>query len=96
GFNARFVHTDSVTVAYVTVKSGSVLPEHAHVQEQITQVIEGKLELTLAGETLVLEPGHIALIPSNAKHSAIARTACRVIDVFNPVREDYKKLSEGK
>ncbi len=94
GFLARFVHTENVTIAYVNIKSGSILPEHSHVHVQITQVIEGKLELTMDGETQVLEAGKIAVIPSNVKHSAVARTECRVIDVFNPVREDYKALSE--
>lgn len=94
GFLARFVHTENLTIAYVNIKSGSVLPEHSHVQVQITQVIEGKLELTMGGETQVLEAGKIAVIPSHVKHSAIARSECKVIDVFNPVREDYKALSE--
>jgi quercetin dioxygenase-like cupin family protein len=93
GFAARFIHTDGLTIAYVDIKSGSVLPEHSHVQEQITHVLEGKLELTIDGETQIVEAGKIAVIPSHAKHSAIARTACKVIDVFNPVREDYKALS---
>lgn len=94
GFLARFIHTAGVTIAYVNIKSGSVLPEHSHVQDQITQVIEGKLELTVGGETQVVSAGQIAVIPSNVKHSAIARSECKVIDVFNPVREDYKALSE--
>jgi quercetin dioxygenase-like cupin family protein len=93
GFLARFIHTEGLTIAYVNIKSGSVLPEHSHVQDQITHVLEGKLELTVAGETRIAEAGKIVVIPSNVKHSAIARTACKVIDVFNPVRDDYKALS---
>gem|GEM_PF-3189683 len=29
GFNARFVHTDSMTLAFVEVDTGAALPEHA-------------------------------------------------------------------
>ena len=94
GFLARFIHTEGLTSAYVNIKSDSVLPEHSHVQDQITHVLEGKLELTIGGETQLVGAGQIAVIPSNVKHSAIARSACKVIDVFNPVREDYKSLSE--
>jgi len=90
GFLARFIHTEGVTIAYVNIKSGSFLPEHSHLQDQITHVLEGKLELTVGGETQVAEAGQIVVIPSNIKHSAIALSACKVIDVFNPVREDYK------
>ena len=96
GFVARFIHTDGLTIAYVNIKSGSVLPEHSHVHDQITHVLEGKLELTVGGETQIVAAGQIAVIPSSVKHSAIARSECKVIDVFNPVREDYKALSEGK
>jgi quercetin dioxygenase-like cupin family protein len=96
GFLARFVHTAGVTIAYVNIRSGSVLPEHSHVQDQVTHVLEGKLELTVGGETQVVSTGQIVMIPSNVKHSAIARSECKVIDVFNPVREDYKSLSERK
>ncbi len=90
GFLARFIHTSGVTMAYVNIKSGSVLPEHSHVQDQITHVLEGKLELTVGGETQIAEAGKIVVIPSNIKHSAIALSACKVIDVFNPIRDDYK------
>lgn len=29
-------------------------------------------------------------IPGNTPHGAHARTACKVLDVFSPVREDYR------
>ena len=95
GFSARFIHTENTTVGYVIVEAGAILPEHFHVQEQITHVLEGKLEMTINGETQIVEAGRIAVIPSNTKHSAKAIEACRVIDVFTPVRDDYKRLSEG-
>lgn len=92
GFLARFIHTENLTIAYVNIEAGAVLPEHAHMQEQITQVLEGKLEFTIEGETQIMETGSIAVIPSNCKHSAKALEPCMVIDVFNPAREDYRKL----
>jgi hypothetical protein len=30
------------------------------------------------------------VIPTNMPHSAIAKTDCKVIDAFGPVREEYK------
>ncbi|MBL7808832.1 MAG: cupin domain-containing protein [Saprospiraceae bacterium] len=90
GFTGRFVHTDQVTIGYVDIVSGSVLPEHHHVHEQITTVLEGALEITVEGVKHLLQAGHVLVIPSNARHSAIALSNCKVIDVFNPVREDYK------
>lgn len=90
GFKGRLVHADGFTIAYWDIEAGSVLPEHKHIHEQTTQVIEGKLEFTLNGETQIMEPGMIAIIPSNALHSGKALTNCKITDVFCPVREDYK------
>jgi quercetin dioxygenase-like cupin family protein len=53
-------------------------------------VSEGEFELTVDGETEVLRPGVVAVIPSDAEHSGRALTDCRVIDIFHPVREDYR------
>lgn len=90
GFNGRFFHTNSFTIAFWEIQEGSLLPEHAHIHEQTTQVIEGKLEMLINGITTVLEPGMIANIPSNVIHSGKALTNCKVTDVFSPTREDYK------
>jgi len=90
GFIARFIHTDSNTIGFVEIEAGSELPEHAHIHTQITQVTEGRLSLTIEHKTEIYEAGMIAIIPSNISHSAKALTACKVTDVFSPVREDYK------
>lgn len=90
GFNGRFFHTNSFTIAFWEIQEGSLLPEHAHIHEQTTQVIEGKLEMLIDGVTTVLEAGMIANIPSNVIHSGKALTNCKVTDVFSPTREDYK------
>jgi quercetin dioxygenase-like cupin family protein len=90
GFSFRIVHTDRMTVAYVTGDADSAVAEHAHPHEQICNVIDGELELTVGGETRVLKQGLVAVIPSNVPHSARALTDCKIIDVFSPVREDLK------
>jgi len=90
GFVARFVHTKNMTISYWEIKKGSKLPEHAHIHEQVSQVIEGQFELTIDGKSEIMVPGKVAVIPSNVIHSGIAKTDCKVMDIFYPVREDYK------
>lgn len=85
----RFVHTKNMTIGYWDLLIGAEIPEHSHAHEQVSSVIEGMLELWVDGEKRVLGPGHVAVIAPNAPHSGIARSRCRVIDVFYPVREDY-------
>ncbi len=90
GIQAKIDHSDNMTVMHVTLEKGAVLPEHHHPQEQWTNVLNGKLEMTIDGKTSVLEPGMAAKLPSNAPHSARAITDCDVIDVFYPARDDLK------
>ncbi len=90
GFSGRFIHTDSMTVAYWDIKKGSILPAHSHIHEQITHVLSGKLEMVIDGKTQIVEPGIVGVIPSNIVHQGTALTDCVALDVFTPVREDYK------
>jgi quercetin dioxygenase-like cupin family protein len=90
GIFAKLIHGKSLTLSVVDIKNGSVLPEHHHVHEQITFILEGELEMTIGGKTNLLTAGTVHVILSNVPHSAIAKTDCKVIDAFSPVREDYK------
>jgi quercetin dioxygenase-like cupin family protein len=90
GYRARFVHGDNLTLAYWDVDPGTELPEHTHPHEQIANVLEGEFELTVGGETRVLTPGQVAVIPGNVPHSGRAITVCRLLDAFQPARDDYR------
>lgn len=90
GYRARFLHGEGMTVAYWEVAAGAALPEHAHVHEQVAHVLSGEFQLTVAGEPRVLTPGVVAHIPSGVRHSGRAVTDCLLLDVFHPVREDYR------
>jgi len=90
GIVGKMIHTDQMTVAHVRIEAGSVLPEHHHVHEQITNIISGELELTVAGETQVCTAGMSVVIPSHVPHSARALTDCYAIDVFQPARTEYR------
>jgi len=90
GFQAKLIHTDGLTVGYFRIKAGSILPEHHHIHEQISNVLEGEFEMTLDGTTQLLKPGMVAVIPAMTVHSGKAVTDCYILDIFNPVREDYK------
>ncbi len=90
GFRARFIHSDSMTVAYWEIEPGASMPEHSHSHEQIVNLIEGELELMVGDEVRTLVPGLVAIVPPDVAHSGRAVTMCRLIDVFHPVREDYR------
>ena len=90
GIIGHYTHGAGITFGYVEVKAGSILPEHHHIHEQVTYIIKGQLDMIIGGIPYSLTPGTYHIIPSNTPHSATAPVDCVVIDVFNPVREDYK------
>lgn len=90
GYKARLVHSQNMTFAYWTIARGAQLPEHCHRHEQVAHMLEGEFELTIAGDTKVLTQGMVAIVAPDAVHSGRALTDCRILDVFSPVREDYR------
>lgn len=89
-YRGKFIHSDHMSVADWRVAADAPFPEHAHPHEQISIVVSGEFELTLEGETRTLMPGVVAIIPANVPHSGRALTDCHIIDIFHPVREDYR------
>ena len=90
GITGYYAHGDKHTFGYVEIKKGSVVPEHHHIHEQITYILEGQLDMVIGGESCPLTAGMYHIIPSNVSHSALAMSNCKVIETFSPVREDYK------
>ncbi len=90
GISGRYVHGEQISFGLVNIEAGSNLPLHHHPHEQITYILEGELEMEIGGQKMLLTQGCFSVIPSNVPHSAIAYKDCTVIDVFSPVREDYR------
>ena len=90
GYQARTIHTGSITLVYWTVTAGAAMPVHAHKHEQVAHVLKGDFELTVGSETRVLKPGFVAVIPPDVQHGGKAISDCELLDVFYPEREDYK------
>ncbi len=90
GFYGKFAHSENMTASFWRIEAGAALPEHAHPHEQISVVVSGQFEMVLDGEKRLLEKGKIALIPGNVKHSGRAISDCEIMDVFYPVRTEYK------
>ena len=88
GITANVITSDTMTIMHARLKAGASAPEHSHVQEQIVNVIEGEIELTVEGKPHHLKLGDTLILPPNVLPLAKAITDCHVLDVFCPVRED--------
>jgi quercetin dioxygenase-like cupin family protein len=73
-----------------TSPKGATVPPHRHVHEQLGYVVSGRVALTIEQADHVVGPGDGYSIPSNALHSAEVLEDAVVIEVFSPIREDYK------
>ncbi|WP_417510874.1 cupin domain-containing protein [Methylophaga sp.] len=88
--HATFVHGETLTVASWHIEAGGKIPEHRHEHEQIINCLEGLFHVFIEGKQYILVNGKSIVIPSSALHSAVAITDVKCIDVFHPVREDYR------
>jgi len=89
GWYGRYFHSASMTFAHYDFKRGSSIHEHAHPQEEVYEVIEGELEVTIDGVARVARSGLVAIVPSSARHSVKALTDGRAIIVDYPTRHDF-------
>ena len=91
GILAKTFWGEKMLVAVVDLLPGSKLPLHQHMHEQVGIVISGELQLTIADETQTLHTGAVYIIPGSTEHHAIAGPeGAQVMDVFSPVREEYR------
>jgi quercetin dioxygenase-like cupin family protein len=88
-FSRRFFTGDKITMAFLTLKEGCVVPEHQHDSEQFSYIISGALRFVIGGEEVIVRSGEMVEIPSHVPHSAVAIETTTGIDVFSPIRRDW-------
>jgi quercetin dioxygenase-like cupin family protein len=81
---------DRTLLVELTLDSGSVIPAHSHPHEQIGYLVKGKLVFEMEGLVKEVSPGDSWVVPSAVEHKVTAMEDSIAIDVFSPVREDYK------
>jgi len=91
GIDRRAVWQEGVMLTFFSFEPDSIVPEHAHPNEQITVVTKGAMEFTLGDETRVLRAGDGVCIPPDVPHKAVVLDEpTEAYDAWNPPREDYK------
>ena len=88
----QLIYGEKVMVARIQFEDGSKVPLHHHENEQITQVVSGKMRFWFGedkSEIVDLGPGDTIVIPENLPHEAITIGSVVEIDIFAPPREDW-------
>jgi quercetin dioxygenase-like cupin family protein len=89
GWKGRYFHSPNMTFAHYEFTAGSTIHEHSHPEEEVYEVIEGELELTIDGKPEIAKPGIVAIVPANSRHSVKALTDGRLIVVDHPARPEF-------
>jgi quercetin dioxygenase-like cupin family protein len=77
-----------MTFSYYEIDAGASLHAHSHPNEEVWNVVEGELDLTLGEETPRVEAGRALVVPGGMVHAAAAKKQCSVIVVDCPVRHE--------
>jgi quercetin dioxygenase-like cupin family protein len=92
GVKAQVAWGDRLMLSLVTLESGSTVPMHSHPHEQAGVVLEGEFDFTIGQETRRVKAGDTYIIPGNVQHGCAACAGhALVLDIFSPVREEYKR-----
>jgi len=87
---------EAAMLSVVDLQPDAVVPLHQHEHEQLGLVLSGEITMTIADSDHLCTPEIAYQIPGGVEHGGRAGPdGCRVLDVFVPVREDYRALAEG-
>lgn len=85
----KVIHARNLTIARLKLLKDALVPEHSHVNEQVTTVERGALKFFMEGGEQVVRAGESLTIPPNVPHKVEALEDSVAVDVFSPVREDW-------
>ena len=93
----RIITGEKMTVSQIYMKDGFIVPQHSHVNEQITQVISGTMRFWFGKNreiTMDLGPGEVVVIPANLPHEAQMIGDVFEIDMWAPRRDDWLQKTD--
>jgi quercetin dioxygenase-like cupin family protein len=92
GVTGRPLFGEGVMLNLIEFEPGSTVPLHSHEHEQLGIVLRGAQVLIVDGEEHAMGPMQGYVLPGGVEHSAYCGPeGATVLDVFQPVREDYRE-----
>ena len=97
GVTGRPLFGEGAMLNLIEFEPGAVVPLHSHPHEQLGIVLRGMQALVVDGEPRELRPLEGYVLPGGVEHSAYCGPeGALVLDVFHPVRDDYKERWEAR
>jgi quercetin dioxygenase-like cupin family protein len=96
GWKGRYFDSVNMTFGHYVFDAGSSIHEHSHPNEEVWNVTDGQLEVTIDGIAQMAVPGFVAIVPPNTLHSVRAISDGRAIVVDHPLRRDMSATESTK
>jgi quercetin dioxygenase-like cupin family protein len=94
GVTAKALFGEAAMLNLVELEPGAAVALHSHPNEQLGLIVRGSLTLVVDGADHVLSQMDAYSLPGDVEHEAIAGPeGALVLDVFHPVREDYRQAA---
>ncbi len=82
GVSGKILQGENSQLVFMEIEAIGEVPPHSH-GAQWGMVIDGKMQLTIAGETNIYGKGDYYFIPAGVVHSAVFNTKVFVLDYFD-------------
>ncbi len=84
------LNTERMTLLFVELPEGTVVPVHSHPHEQCGIALKGEAEIGNGISVHRVKEGMFYHIPPNEKHGVkMVRGSGLFVDIFSPPREEY-------
>jgi quercetin dioxygenase-like cupin family protein len=85
-------HSDQLMLVRHYFEAGWVGARHSHPHHQLVYVVTGAIRVDVDGRVFDVRAGDSFVVDGGVEHQASALEKSEVLDVFTPVREDYREL----
>jgi quercetin dioxygenase-like cupin family protein len=96
GAIARALFGERGMLNLVKLEPGAEVARHSHPHEQLGLILSGSMTMVVGDESYDCGPMDAFVMPGGLEHGGTAgREGATLIDVFMPVREDYRERAGG-
>jgi quercetin dioxygenase-like cupin family protein len=83
-------HNDQLMLVRHHFEAGWAGARHSHPHGQLVYVVSGAIRLVVGDQPFELRAGDSIVVDGGVEHEASASEPSEVLDVFTPVREEYR------
>lgn len=96
GAIARSLFGEKAMLNVVEMEAGAVVAMHSHPHEQLGLILAGSMTMVVNGVSHECGPMVAYVVPGDVEHGGTAGPqGATVLDVFVPVREDYRARAQA-